>query len=176
MVLLEGESSKSVPIYVINDMVPELQETLVVELINQTTGGALLGELTRAIITILPSDDPFGAFGQWLCSCRPLLTLFDAVIISNLRSTLCSPVFQAAPVTVEEPGSNSIEVVLPIVRNAGTIGAVVVQWQATVDGRPAIGDIRPTGGEVRFAPGETMKTLRVEILADDVPEITEVRT
>ncbi|XP_075895105.1 adhesion G-protein coupled receptor V1 isoform X2 [Nelusetta ayraudi] len=145
VVLLEGESSKSVPIYVINDMVPELQETFVIELINQTTGGALLGELTRAIITILPSDDPFGAF-----------------------------VFQAVPVTVEEPGSNSIEVTLPIVRNAGTIGTVVVQWQATVDGRLAVGDVRPTAGEVRFAPGETMKTLRVEVLADDVPEITEI--
>lgn len=64
VVLLEGESSKSVPIYVINDMVPELEETFRIELINQTTGGALLGELTRAIITILPSDDPFGAFGK----------------------------------------------------------------------------------------------------------------
>lgn len=63
VVLLEGESSKSVPIYVINDMVPELEETFLIELVNQTTGGALLGELTRAIITILPSDDPFGAFG-----------------------------------------------------------------------------------------------------------------
>ncbi|XP_040899032.1 adhesion G-protein coupled receptor V1 [Toxotes jaculatrix] len=145
VVLLEGESSKSVPIYVINDVVPELEETFLIELINQTTGGALLGELTRAIITILPSDDPFGAF-----------------------------VFQAVPVTVEEPGSNSIEVTLPIVRNAGTIGTVVVQWQATVNGKLAVGDIRPTSGEVRFAPGETMKTLRVEVLADDVPEITEI--
>ncbi|XP_042344940.1 adhesion G-protein coupled receptor V1 [Plectropomus leopardus] len=145
VVLLEGESSKSVPIYVINDLVPELEETFRIELINQTTGGALLGELTRAIITILPSDDPFGAF-----------------------------VFQAVPVTIEEPGSNSIEVTLPIVRNAGTIGTVVVQWQATVNGKLAVGDIRPTSGEVRFAPGETMKTLRVEILADDVPEITEI--
>ncbi|KAM9360944.1 adhesion G-protein coupled receptor V1 [Symphorus nematophorus] len=145
VVLLEGESSKSVPIYVINDVVPELEETFLIELINQTTGGALLGDLTRAIITILPSDDPFGAF-----------------------------VFHAVPVTIEEPGSNSIEVTLPIVRNAGTIGTVVVQWQATVNGKLAVGDIRPTSGEVRFAPGETMKTLRVEILADDVPEITEI--
>lgn len=63
VVLLEGESSKSVPVYVINDLVPELEETFLVELINQTTGGAMLGDLTRAIITILPSDDPFGAFG-----------------------------------------------------------------------------------------------------------------
>lgn len=63
VVLLEGETSKSVPIYVINDVVPELEETFLIELLNHTTGGALLGELTRAIITILPSDDPFGAFG-----------------------------------------------------------------------------------------------------------------
>ncbi|XP_040011455.1 adhesion G-protein coupled receptor V1 [Xiphias gladius] len=145
VVLLEGESSKSVPIYVINDVVPELEETFLIELINQTTGGALLGELTRAIITILPSDDPFGAF-----------------------------VFQALPITIEEPGSNAIEVKVPIVRNAGTIGTVVVQWQATVNGKLAVGDIRPTLGEVKFAPGETMKTLQVEILADDVPEITEI--
>ncbi|XP_077943744.1 adhesion G-protein coupled receptor V1 [Gasterosteus aculeatus] len=145
VVLLEGESSKSVPVYVINDIVPELEETFLIELINQTTGGALLGELRRAIITILPSDDPFGAF-----------------------------VFQAVPVTIEEPGSNSMEVKLPIVRNAGTIGTVVVQWQATVNGKLAVGDIRPTSGEITFAPGETMKILQVEILADDVPETTEI--
>ncbi|XP_037536594.1 adhesion G-protein coupled receptor V1 [Nematolebias whitei] len=145
VVLLEGESSKSVPIYVINDVVPELEETFIVELLNQTTGGALLGELTRAIITILPSDDPFGAF-----------------------------VFQALPVTVEEPESNSVEVPLPVVRKAGTIGTVAVQWRATVNGKLAEGDIRPTSGEVKFAPGETMKTLKVEILADDIPEITEI--
>lgn len=83
--------------------------------------------------------------------------------------------FQAAPVTMEEPGANSIQVALPIVRIAGTIGTVAVQWRATVNGRPAVGDIRPASGEVSFAPGETMKTLRVEILADDVPEIQEVR-
>uniref|UniRef100_A0A665TER5 Adhesion G-protein coupled receptor V1 n=1 Tax=Echeneis naucrates TaxID=173247 RepID=A0A665TER5_ECHNA len=144
VVLLEGESSKSVPIYVINDVVPELEETFLIELINQTTGGALLGELTRAIITILPSDDPFGAF-----------------------------VFQAVPITIEEPGSNSIEVTLPVVRNAGSIGTVAVQWQATVNGKLAVGDIRPTSGEVKFAPGETMKMVQVEILADDVPEVAE---
>lgn len=61
-------------------------------------------------------------------------------------------------------------------RNAGTIGTVVIQWRATVNGKLAVGDIRPVSGEVTFAPGETMKMLRVEILADDVPEITEVRS
>ncbi|XP_062310079.1 adhesion G-protein coupled receptor V1 [Osmerus eperlanus] len=145
VVLLEGESSKSVPIYIINDQVPELEEIFRIELLNQTTGGALLGERTRTVITIRPSDDPFGSF-----------------------------VFQAAPVTIEEPGSNSVEVRLPIVRKAGTIGTVFVQWQATVNGRPAVGDIQPVSGEVSFAPGDTMKTLKVEVLADDVPEIEEI--
>lgn len=52
---------------------------------------------------------------------------------------------------------------------------MAVQWQATVNGQLAVGDISPTSGEVTFAPKETMKTLRIEVLADDVPEITEVR-
>ncbi|KAG7268320.1 hypothetical protein CRUP_038335 [Coryphaenoides rupestris] len=119
VVLLEGESSKAVPVYIINDQVPELEESFLLELINQTTGGALLGDLTRAIITILPSDDPFGAF-----------------------------VFQAAPLTLEEPESGSVEVTLPIVRRAGTIGTVAVGWRASVDGQLAVGDLRPASGEV----------------------------
>uniref|UniRef100_A0A8K9V586 Adhesion G-protein coupled receptor V1 n=1 Tax=Oncorhynchus mykiss TaxID=8022 RepID=A0A8K9V586_ONCMY len=145
VVLLEGETSKPVPIYIIDDVIPELEETFRIELLNVTTGGAKLGVLTRTIITILPSDDPFGAF-----------------------------VFQAGPVTIEEPGVNSFQVTLPIVRNAGAIGTVVVQWRAMVNGRAAVGDLRPVSGEVTFAPGETMKTLKVEVLADDVPEIEEI--
>ncbi len=66
VVLLEGESSKPIPIIIINDVLPELEETFRIELLNQTTGGALLGDLTQAIITILPSDDPFGSFGKCL--------------------------------------------------------------------------------------------------------------
>lgn len=69
---------------------------------------------------------------------------------------------------------NAFEVSLPIVRNAGTMGEVVVQWRATINGRPATGDLRPLSGEVKFDPGETLKTLKVEVLADDVPEIEEV--
>ncbi|XP_058231364.1 adhesion G-protein coupled receptor V1 isoform X3 [Hemibagrus wyckioides] len=145
VVLLEGESSKPVPILIINDVIPELEETFRIELLNQTTGGAFLGVLTQSIITILPSDDPYGSF-----------------------------VFQAAPITVEEPMVNAFEVSLPIVRNAGTIGYVSVKWHATINGRPATGDLQPLSGEVSFAPGETIKTLKVEVLADDVPEIEEI--
>lgn len=61
VILLEGETSKAVPIYILNDITPEIDESFRVELINQTTGGAVLGKLTKATITIEASDDP-----QWI--------------------------------------------------------------------------------------------------------------
>lgn len=64
MVLLEGEASKAVPIYIINDIYPELEESFLVQLQNETTGGAKLGALTEAVITIQASDDPYGLFGN----------------------------------------------------------------------------------------------------------------
>lgn len=64
VVLLEGETSKAVPIYIINDIYPELEESFLVQLLNETTGGAKLGVLTEAIIIIEASDDPYGLFGN----------------------------------------------------------------------------------------------------------------
>jgi G-protein coupled receptor 98 len=64
VVLLEGETTKAVPIYIINDIYPELEETFLVQLLNETTGGATLGPLREAVITIEASDDPYGLFGN----------------------------------------------------------------------------------------------------------------
>ncbi|XP_054544211.1 adhesion G-protein coupled receptor V1 isoform X2 [Talpa occidentalis] len=145
VVLLEGETSKAVPIYIINDIYPELEETFLVQLLNETTGGAKLGVLTEAIIIIEASDDPYGLFG-----------------------------FQITKLIVEEPEFNSVKVNLPIIRNSGTLGNVTVQWVATINGQLATGDLRVVSGNVTFAPGETIQTLLLEVLADDVPEIEEV--
>ncbi|NWV81048.1 GPR98 protein, partial [Dasyornis broadbenti] len=145
VVLLEGETSKAVPIYIINDINPELEESFYVQLLNQTTGGALLGSLTRAIITIEASDDPFGSF-----------------------------VFQNTEFTVEEPEFGSVTINLPIIRNAGTLGNVTVQWAATINGHPADDDLQIATGNITFAPGEAIRLLQLEILADDVPEVEEI--
>ncbi|XP_031794624.1 adhesion G-protein coupled receptor V1 [Sarcophilus harrisii] len=145
VVLLEGETSKAVPIYIINDIYPELEESFLVQLLNETTGGARLGALTEAIIIIEASDDPYGLF-----------------------------VFQTTKLIVEEPEVNSVKVNLPIIRNSGTLGNVTVQWVATINGELATGDLRVVSGNVTFAPGETIQTLLLEVLADDVPEIEEV--
>ncbi|XP_054253432.1 adhesion G-protein coupled receptor V1 [Indicator indicator] len=145
VVLLEGETSKAVPIYIINDINPEVEESFYVQLLNQTTGGALLGSLTRAIITIEASDDPFGSF-----------------------------VFQFTRFTVEEPEVGSVTVNLPIIRNAGTLGNVTVEWVATINGHPADADLQVASGNITFAPGEAIQMLVLEILADDIPEIEEI--
>ncbi|NXF82786.1 GPR98 protein, partial [Sclerurus mexicanus] len=145
VVLLEGETSKAVPIYIINDINPEVEESFYVQLLNQTTGGALLGSLTRAIITIEASDDPFGSF-----------------------------VFQNTKFTVEEPEFGSVTINLPIIRNAGTLGNVTVLWAATINGHPADDDLQIAEGNITFAPGEAIQMLLLEILADDVPEVEEI--
>ncbi|XP_064499040.1 adhesion G-protein coupled receptor V1 isoform X4 [Pseudopipra pipra] len=145
VVLLEGETSKAVPIYIINDIYPEVEESFYVQLLNQTTGGALLGSLMRAVITIEASDDPFGSF-----------------------------VFQNTKFTVEEPEFGSVTLNLPVIRNAGTLGNVTVHWAATINGHPAGEDLQFAKGNITFTPGEAIQMLLLEILADDVPELEEI--
>lgn len=72
VVLLEGETSKAVPIYIINDIYPELEESFLVQLLNETTGGARLGAVTEAVITVEASDDPWGLFGNRINSFNSL--------------------------------------------------------------------------------------------------------
>ncbi|KAM5191785.1 adhesion G-protein coupled receptor V1 [Mantella aurantiaca] len=145
VVLLEGETSKAVPIYIINDISPEVEESFQVLLLNQTTGGAMVGDVTVATIVIEASDDPYGSF-----------------------------VFQVTSITIDEPDFNTVSVYLPIIRNAGTLGDVVVQWMATINGELAAGDLLITSGNVSFAAGETIQTLRIEVIADNIPEIEEI--
>ena len=59
-----GEVSKRLPVEIIDDRVPELTETFTVELTSSITGGGLLGDVTSAVVTIQPSDDPNGVFSE----------------------------------------------------------------------------------------------------------------
>ncbi|KAM8960806.1 adhesion G-protein coupled receptor V1 [Pelodytes ibericus] len=145
VVLLEGESSKAVPIYIINDLNPEVEESFQVLLLNQTTGGALIGGITEAIIVIEVSDDPYGSF-----------------------------VFQVTSLTVDEPDINAVKVNLLIIRNSGTLGIITLQWVGTVNGKLATDDLKVASGNVTFAAGETIRTLLLEIQPDDIPEVEEI--
>lgn len=93
VILLEGETSKAVPIYLLNDVVPELEESFYVKLINETTGGAVLGGITLATITIEASDDPYGSFGNVKCFCikwfsKCMISFFPPPTQTNLQEAL----------------------------------------------------------------------------------------
>ncbi|XP_048383057.2 adhesion G-protein coupled receptor V1 isoform X4 [Stegostoma tigrinum] len=144
VLLLEGETSKAVPIYLLNDIIPELEESFRVELINETTGGAVLGAVTQATITIEASDDPYGSFA-----------------------------FEMIEFIVEEPESETTKINLPVIRHAGTLGNVTVQWTAMTNDQQVADDLQVALGEVTFAPGQTIQNLQLELRADDFPEIEE---
>lgn len=99
----------------------------------------------------------------------------DSVSFVFEITLLCPSGFQITKLIVEEPEFNSVKVNLSVIRNSGTLGNVTVQWVATINGQLATGDLRVVSGNVTFAPGETIQTLLLEVLADDVPEIEEVR-
>lgn len=83
-------------------------------------------------------------------------------------------VFQTTNIVVKEPEANTLLIDLPVIRNAGTLGNVTIEWIATIDGQFAASDLKVFLGNIQFSPGETMKNLILEILNDDVPEIEEV--
>ncbi|XP_077988560.1 adhesion G-protein coupled receptor V1-like [Glandiceps talaboti] len=145
VILLNGETFKAVPVEIINDGIPEVEETFEIRLLDQITGGAVLGSPTVATITILPSDDPNGRFD-----------------------------FAFTNTVVEEPSDSQSRLVnVTVVRGGGTAGVVAVEWQATLNGQLAADDVRPTGGVLYFLSTMTHETFRLEILPDNIPEERE---
>lgn len=53
---------------------------------------------------------------------------------------------------------------------------MTINWIATISGQLATTDLQVPLGNIHFLPGEAMKNLQLEILADDDPEIQEVNS
>lgn len=62
--LADGETSKLVPITLVNSAVPRLQRYFAVNLLNETTGGAVIGTPSTSTIIIDETDDAHGVFGK----------------------------------------------------------------------------------------------------------------
>lgn len=61
--LLRSQTSAAIPIRIIDDSLPEVAETFLVQL-DQVSGGGVLGTVTSTSVIIEASDDPNGAFGK----------------------------------------------------------------------------------------------------------------
>lgn len=66
-----GAASAELPLSIIDDSDPEFSETLSVSLVN-VSGGARMGSIQTATITILSNDDPNGALGKICVLCCKL--------------------------------------------------------------------------------------------------------
>ena len=60
-----GSSISPLTLFVFDDTIPEFAEEFDIEIIS-VEGGGVLGDITMATVTILPSDDPNGVFGNKL--------------------------------------------------------------------------------------------------------------
>ncbi|CAG2257626.1 ADGRV1 [Mytilus edulis] len=143
-VIPDGASSIDLPIRIIDDNLPELEEIFYVELLNQITGGGVLGaeQYRVAVIHILASDDPEGAFE-----------------------------FEIEGLSIEEPENGQpVTTNITIIRTGGSLGVVTITWTALLNGGSAASDISPVSGSVYFVSNELRRSISIQILPDNIPE------
>ena len=148
MVIPSEMSTGLIEVDIIEDTVPELDETFTlrltsIDLLDSTEEVTILptlGTNTEVSITILASDDPFGS------------------------------------VSISQDSFNLIEgetLTIPLIRVGGTVGVVTVSY-ATLSGRAVSpDDYAATTGNIVFASGETTAQVLVTSVDDDLPEIVE---
>ena len=154
----DGIATTTIPVTLIGDALPELNESLVVTLLGVelvtdslegvSSGAPSLGAITQTSLIILENDDPRGRF---------------AIYGSN----------GVAVTRVSESEAFDFGVSLTVERQGGTLGEVSVQW-GVVDSTAVEGqDYTGTGAVLTFADGVSRATVALTILADDIPERDE---
>lgn len=66
VVLGDGVTMAPVPVAIVNNLVPQLEHSFTIRLLNQTTGGARVGLVTQTLVTIEDFNYPHGVFGTLL--------------------------------------------------------------------------------------------------------------
>lgn len=149
----------TIPVTIIGDSVPELNESLTIELVGvelitssiegtSPIGEPILGDISSASLVILENDDPRGRF-----------TISGSNGLSVTR--------------VSEPDGTSFGVSLTVERQGGFLGVVAVEWgvvnSTATEGR----DFTGSGALLTFSDGQFRSTVAIVILADDIPERDE---
>ncbi|MFB9328114.1 Calx-beta domain-containing protein [Paenibacillus aurantiacus] len=133
----EGETSKTVYVDIINDADPEGDESLLVRLGNPT-GGASLGEISTAYISIADDDN-------WLPDGPGVFS------------------FQASTYTVNE---NAGYAKVEVLRTDGSNGYVTVDYTTRSGSAEAGKDYTETTGTLTFQTGETYAYIEIPVLND----------
>lgn len=152
----EGESARSVFVYVLPDTIPEVVET-----------GYML--VTGASVVPADSEAPFGG---GVISPRVAIGTGSVAAFSIVANDYANGVFQVMRVSPAAVQEGQV-VAFIIQRAAGSFGTVDVRWTAPLSGNFTGGDVNVTVGEVRFLEGETVKPVWILVVDDTIPEIDE---
>lgn len=147
LTFLPGETSKAITFTVVNDTIDEDDETIEIALSNPTV--ATLGATTSSIYTIVDNDAaPSAKFA----------------FRTSSGSSTSSPSAQESTGTLE----------IPIILSAASARSVTVNLLEVVGGTALGGaDYDFPETSVTFAPGETRKSLILNIHDDDLDEVNE---
>ena len=113
VVIPDGASNVPLPVVILGDNVPELNESLTIRLTNvelatptESQASPILGSIVESTIVIEENDNPRGVF---------------VLQTSEGRSE----------VRVQEPDEMTVGVTLVVMRERGSIGRVSVEWMVT---------------------------------------------
>lgn len=139
-----GVSEQNITIYVLDDSIPEGDESLTITL-TRNSGGTIIGNPKVLEVVIRANDDAYGVFN---------------LDLSSLSKT------------ISEPGTGPVnEAEFVVVRSVGSYGTVVVYWEVLNVSSAA--DLSPVKGNVTFKDGDTRKAFKVKALLDSTPEKAE---
>ncbi len=142
----DGQGAQSFIVTILDDSSEEAAETVMLTLSN--AGGATLGSLNVAVLTIAANDAP-----------QP---------VQHGRFA-----FAAAGYSVNE---NAGSVELTVQRLDGSVGTVTVDYASNAGSADNAVDFSQIAGTLSFAEGETSKTLTVAIIDDQLVETDEMFT
>ncbi|KAL3865787.1 hypothetical protein ACJMK2_043142 [Sinanodonta woodiana] len=147
LLFANGENQKVILVEIINDDIPEPDETFQVILSNPTNG-LVLGSPNIASVTILANDVPGG--------------------VVRLESD--------AVLTLEEPGgdnSNMSSTNIIVMRGPGIYGLLNVPFEIIPELTGNRNDLSPMQGSVTFQDRQSTATLTLQVLDDTIPEDAE---
>ena len=90
-----------------------------------------------------------------------------------LYAAAVRPTVSVSDVTIAEPASGTANANFQVTLSAATTVPVTVSYRTVDATATALSDFLPVSGILTFAPGETSKTVDVEVLADTEREYTE---
>ena len=138
--LANGVESAPLPLSITEETIPEFSEQFTVRLVG-VVGGARLGALTSAAVTITASDNPNGAIRKYRIGmhvdhmCQFGNVTYQYVIFD----LICVAEFVANDRNVEvNEGDSQSSLILTVERVGGAVGVVQVQWNLTTSSGKAL--------------------------------------